>query len=57
MIITTVWIDAIIVPLFAIAPMCTCSGRWERLNFCADRSERGAFSYRVSLIPDALQGG
>ena len=56
-IITTVWISALSVPLFAVAPNVVVLGALGGVGFLVGPIYNAVqFSYRVSLIPDQLQG-
>ena len=56
-IITAAWIQALVVPLFALAPNVYVLGTLGAILFVtAPIYNAVQFSYRVSLIPDALQG-
>lgn len=56
-IITTVWIGALVVPFFAVAPNPYVLGVLGAISFVVGPIYNAVqFSYRVSLIPDALQG-
>jgi MFS family permease len=56
-IITTVWIGALVIPLFAIAPNIYVLGALGAIGFLVGPIYNAVqFSYRISLIPDELQG-
>ncbi len=56
-IITTVWVGALVIPLFAIAPNVFVLGALGAVTFLVGPIYNAVqFSYRVSLIPDELQG-
>jgi MFS family permease len=56
-IIATVWIGALTVPLFAIAPNIYVLGALGAISFLVGPIYNAVqFSYRISLIPDELQG-
>lgn len=56
-IITTVWVSALVVPLFAIAPNVFVLGALGAISFLVSPIYNAVqFSYRVSIIPDELQG-
>ena len=56
-IITTVWIGALVTPLFAVAPSPYLLGVLGAIAFLTGPIYNAVqFSYRVSIIPDALQG-
>lgn len=56
-IVTTVWVGALVVPFFAIAPNVYILGVLGAISFLVGPIYNAVqFSYRVSLIPDELQG-
>jgi MFS family permease len=56
-IITTVWIGALVNPLFVVAPNVYVLGALGAIGFLTGPIYNAVqFSYRISLIPDALQG-
>ena len=56
-IVTTVWIGALVVPLLAVAPNTVALGALMGLGYLvAPIYTTVQFSHRIALIPDALQG-
>lgn len=54
---STVWIGALVVPLYTVAPNAYIIGVLGAISFVVGPIYNAVqFSYRVSLIPDALQG-
>ncbi len=56
-IVTTVWIQALSIPLFAVAPNVVILGVLGGISFAVSPIYNAVqFSYRMAIIPDALQG-